>query len=268
MPRALVVVAHPDDETVCLGARLGRFGKAHFIYVTDGAPRNEEDSRVHGFETLDGYRMARAQELDRAFRYAGISSATRESLGIPDQEASRRLVELTGDVLARLRRYQPEVVFTHPFEGGHPDHDACAFAVHHAVRIAGEQVRPVVIEGGFYHAHDGTMETGTFVPHAARPLEISYELTAREQQRKRELIACFRTQQQTLSGFGVRYERFRIAPEYDFQMPPHEGTVLYDRHRWGMTQAHFARLTAQAEAQLDNAVAERCTEMRAGGVVL
>jgi LmbE family N-acetylglucosaminyl deacetylase len=191
MPRALVVMAHPDDETVCLGARLGRFGTAHFIHVTDGAPRNEEDSRAHGFATVDEYRRARATELERAFGYAGVSSATRESLGIPDQEASFQLVELTGHVLERLRRYKPEVVFTHPFEGGHPDHDACAFAVHHAVRLAGEQARPVIIEGGFYHARNGSVETGTFLPHVASPLEISYELTPTDQQRKRELIRMF-----------------------------------------------------------------------------
>jgi LmbE family N-acetylglucosaminyl deacetylase len=253
MPRALVVVAHPDDETVFLGARLGRFGQAYFVHVTDGAPRNEEDSRAHGFAALEAYRAARAEELDCAFRHAGISSVNRESLGIPDQEASLGLGELIGDILERLQREKPEAVFTHPFEGGHPDHDACAFAVHHAVRLAGEQASALIIEGGFYNACNGALETGKFLPYPRSPLEICYELTPREQQRKRELIACFATQRQTLSGFDLLYERFRIAPEYDFRRPAHEGTVLYDRHPWGMTAERFAALAAQAEAQCEGA---------------
>jgi LmbE family N-acetylglucosaminyl deacetylase len=253
MPRAMVVVAHPDDETVALGARLDRFGNGHFIYVTDGAPRNEADSRAHGFATLHEYRRARTKELDRAFRSAGVSFAARESLGIPDQEVGLRLAELTEHILERLRRYRPEVVFTHPFEGGHPDHDACAFAVHHALGLAREQVRPVIIEGAFYNARNGTMETGRFLPDPASRFEICYELSPKERQRKRELIACFTTQRETLGGFGVLCERFRIAPEYDFRRPPHEGTVLYDQHPWGMTAARFAALAAQAEIELTGA---------------
>jgi LmbE family N-acetylglucosaminyl deacetylase len=253
MPRALVVVAHPDDETVCLGARLGRFGDAHFIYVTDGAPRNEADSRAHGFATLEAYSNARAVELDCAFRSAGVSSARRESLGVPDQAAGLHLVELTEHILERLRRYRPEVVFTHPFEGGHPDHDACAFAVHHAVGLAREQVRPVIIEGAFYNARNGTMETGTFLRDPASQFEVCYELSPSEQQRKRELIAWFTTQRETLSGFGVLYERFRVAPENDFRRRPHEGAVLYEQHPWGMTAARFAALAAQAEIELTGA---------------
>lgn len=35
--RTLLVFAHPDDKTVALGARLGRFDAAHFVHVTDGA---------------------------------------------------------------------------------------------------------------------------------------------------------------------------------------------------------------------------------------
>src|SRR6185312_5372260 len=35
MPRAMLVFAHPDDEVVGLGARLGRFRSACFVHVTD-----------------------------------------------------------------------------------------------------------------------------------------------------------------------------------------------------------------------------------------
>lgn len=70
MPRAMVVVAHADDETIALGARMGRFQEAHFVHVTDGAPRNEQDSRAHGFAALADYRQARDHELREMFSRA------------------------------------------------------------------------------------------------------------------------------------------------------------------------------------------------------
>src|SRR4051794_12273490 len=154
LPRSMMVFAHPDDETVALGARLGRFGRAHFVYVTDGAPRNEQDSRWHGFASWRDYRAARSRELENLLISAAIASATYECLDLPDQEASLHLVPLSKRLSDRIAQHGPEVIFTHPYEGGHPDHDACAFAVHHAVRLcqsAGGQA-PVIIEGAFYNA--------------------------------------------------------------------------------------------------------------------
>ena len=40
------------------------------------------------------------------------------------------------------------VVLTHAYEGGHPDHDAVAFAVHRAAR----RTSAAVVEMPFYHA--------------------------------------------------------------------------------------------------------------------
>jgi hypothetical protein len=51
-------------------------------------------------------------------------------------------------------------------------------------------------------------------------------LTPRERDLKYEMLACFRTQQEILSRFGVEFERFRTAPAYDFTMPPHPGPLL------------------------------------------
>ncbi len=38
--RVMIVVAHPDDETIGLGAQLRRFEDALLVHVTDGAPRD------------------------------------------------------------------------------------------------------------------------------------------------------------------------------------------------------------------------------------
>ncbi len=246
----MLVFAHPDDETVALGARLGRFGSAHFVYVTDGAPRNEQDSRHHGFASWREYRAARLEELNDMLSAAGISSAAHECLDIPDQEAGLQLEPLSARVAELIARHRPEVIFTHPYEGGHPDHDACAFAVHHAVTlsVAREDLPPVIIEGAFYNA--AAPGPGSFLPGVDAALLTEFRLTPQERSRKQTRIDCFRSQRETLRGFPLDCERFRIAPAYDFRSPPHPPPLLYDGYPWGMTSQRFSQLAREAEALL------------------
>lgn len=44
----LLSAAHPDDETVGMGATLYRLREAAIIHVTDGAPRDMRDARAQG----------------------------------------------------------------------------------------------------------------------------------------------------------------------------------------------------------------------------
>jgi LmbE family N-acetylglucosaminyl deacetylase len=249
MPKAILVFAHSDDEVIALGGRLGRLQHAHFIHVTDGAPRNEQDSRAHGFASLEEYRCARAKEFSKALETAGLHHASYECLDIPDQEASLQLQQLTRRLFHRLNERRPDVIFTHPYEGGHPDHDACAFAVHRAVALMGAHAPklPLVIECASYHAGPNGIETGRFLPHSSNGQEIVYQLSSEERQRKQGLLECFSTQKDVLSYFKVEEERFRIAPEYDFGKPPHAGQVFYDQYPWGMTSQRFCELVIEAE---------------------
>jgi LmbE family N-acetylglucosaminyl deacetylase len=252
MPRAMLVFAHVDDETIALGARMGRFQEAHFVHVTDSAPRNEEDSRAHGFAALADYRQAREHELMEMFAVAGLSRVSHNCLNVPDQEASLQLAEITREVAQHIAHHEPEVIFTHPFEGGHPDHDACALAVHHAVTThdAQKNTAPVIIEAPFYHAGPQGFEAGTFPRSDRSTAEVVYELSPAERQRKHALIACFVTQQETLKGFHDATERYRIAPKYNFTRLPHPGKVLYDHYPWGMTSERFCALAQEADAEL------------------
>lgn len=248
VPRSLFILAHPDDETVAFGGRLGRFHTAHFVHVTDGAPRDGQDSRAHGFDSPAGYRRARFEELDEALRAAGLSHVSRQCLDIPDQEASLHLHWLAKRIYNLVEQYAPEVVFTHPYEGGHPDHDACAFAVHRAISfLCGDgDIRPVVIEGTFYHAGPSGIETGSFLPHPARTIEVVHSLSAAERENKRQRFACFKTQKQVLDNFQLDSERYRVAPDYDFLQPPHGGRVFYDAFPWGVTSERFSQLAEEA----------------------
>jgi LmbE family N-acetylglucosaminyl deacetylase len=238
---------------------MRRFRGQFLITVTDGAPRNQYDSRAYGFSSTDEYSRARHDELRRALDCAGFTGRA-EEFGIPDQEASFHLAELVGRLYDLLRKAQPECVFTHPYEGGHPDHDACAFVVHRAVaRLAVRTGRaPMIIECAFYHAGAESAEPGGFLPAPGETREIVHVLTPAERAIKREMIECFATQRNTLGNLASDCERFRIAPEYDFHTQPHPGRLLYESYDWGMTAARFCQLAQKADMELSAESATTC----------
>lgn len=231
--KTVVIVAHPDEETLACGALLPRLSDVTIVHVTDGAPRGPAEARRHGFVHWAEYARARRAELERATTIAGVPAPALKSLGLPDQGAAFGLAGLTRVLLGFIAG--AGLVLTHAYEGGHPDHDAVAFAVAAArARMRGRG--PAVIEMPLYRRP----EPGEGVARL--------RLTPDERARKARMLAEFVTQQEALMAFGVRDEVYRIAPEYDFTRPP--GEVLYDRFDWGMTGGRFAQLARVARGEL------------------
>lgn len=250
-PRVLLALAHSDDEVLAVGGRLERFGRSRLLTITDSAPRNGADARDHGFASLEEYRRSRHAEMFAALADAGLTEAVAPpfSKQVPDQEAAFHLKSLARALAEEIRSFMPEAILTHPYEGGHPDHDACAFAVHAAVRLAGSSL--AILETPFYNAgENGLMRTGIFLPSTTDATEIVCPLNTVEQERKRRRLACFVSQASTLAQFRVKEERFRLAPAYDFTRPPHEGRLLYETFPWGMDGARFRTLAAQGMEEL------------------
>jgi N-acetylglucosamine malate deacetylase 2 len=246
-----IVAAHPDDEIIGAGAQFSRWRNLEFIHVTDGAPRNLRDALAAGFAHRKNYALARKRELESALALAGLASAPRLELGFADQGASRSLVKLTRALMEAIRAIQPEALITHPYEGGHPDHDATAFAVHAACRLLlqAEGPAPEILEMTSYHNRAGIMVTGEFLPCADRQAR-TLRLTKGQRALKRQMFECFTTQEAVLRAFKLDCERFRPAPHYDFTQPPHPGPLYYERFDWGMTGARWRRLAKQALAEL------------------
>ncbi|HET9982717.1 MAG TPA: PIG-L family deacetylase [Longimicrobiales bacterium] len=252
-PRTLVVVAHPDDEVIGAASLLPRLGHAAFVHVTDGSPPDLADARAAGYDTREAYAAARRRELLAALALAGIGPEQARTLDIPDQHASFELVRITLALLELIWELRPEVLLTHAYEGGHPDHDATAFAAHAAralLAATGDVAAPLVAELAGYHAgNDGAMRTGEFLPARGRPT-VTVMLDDAARDLKRRLFAEFATQARVLEAFAIGAERFRPAPRYDFSRPPHAGRLFYERFEWGVTGERWRALAADASARL------------------
>ena len=229
----LVVVAHPDDESIGAGARLNKLGNSWIVEITDGAPDDVECARRHGFDTPEEYAITRRRELENAMAIAGFPLDRLISLGFTDGEVTLRLAEVCLRLTDLIDSLKPDVVLTHPYEGGHTDHDATAFAVHLACGALRREgiTPPAILELALYHARDGKKVVQQFLPHerADRDQRL-VRLTAAERAIKKRIFDAFLTQKSVLDQFGVEFERFRPAPRYIFTAPPHAGQLNYERY--------------------------------------
>ncbi len=220
------------------------------MHVTDGAPRRGLDAVNAGTNSWREYAALRRREFERAMRRAGVRTAQLICLGCPDQEASYNLVKLTRQLTALFQRIRPAVAFTHSYEGGHPDHDACAAAVRFACFFLPPQGnRPRIFEFASYHAGpNGAIETERFLP----PSRGLYRRTLTSQQRqvKRDLLSSYTSQRSVLGQFPLCEEPIRIAPKYDFRKAPHRGKLYYENFDWGVNGRTWRKLASRAMASL------------------
>jgi LmbE family N-acetylglucosaminyl deacetylase len=233
----MVLVAHPDDETTGGGALLNTFSELLLVHVTDGAPRRGSDAQNAGCASFREYAVLRRRELEAAVALAGWSAEQVVSLGYPDQEAALAMADAARGTAALIAEWRPDVLLTQPYEGGHPDHDATAFAAHAAVALLHPSARrPRLVEMASYHDGDGDGVTTfqEFLPCVARPV-TTVHLDDRARALKRQMLDAYRSQAATLASFRDDVERYRAAPSYDFTRPPHPGRLNYERFDWGAT---------------------------------
>jgi N-acetylglucosamine malate deacetylase 2 len=207
-----------------------------------------KDALSQGFSAREAYAECRRREFFAACRAGAISPREMIQLDCADQEASLHLAELAHRIAQLIDRLDVDTVLVHAYEGGHPDHDATAFAVHAAAQMCSSRAARL-IEFTSYHDRDGQFEAGVFLPREESP-EVVFRLGAEEVDRKERMFACYRTQQDVLRQFGIREERFRLAPAYNFTKPPHAGPAYYDRFPWGMTTSRWVELARAARRQL------------------
>jgi LmbE family N-acetylglucosaminyl deacetylase len=232
-PRLLVAFAHPDDETIGAGGVLRRLGDARLVCVTDGAPHRREWWGDPSLNSREEYAALRRRELRAALAVVGIGAERVCGFGVADQEASAHLAHIARRMAGEIAAAQPDAVLAPAYEGGHPDHDAVAFAVHAACALlaAEGRRRPEVVEYPLYHAEEERMIVSSWLP-GAEAGAVTVALSDDEQAAKRAMIGCHASQSATLAQFAVDAERFRPAPAYDFRQPPHAGRLNYEVFGW------------------------------------
>jgi LmbE family N-acetylglucosaminyl deacetylase len=248
----MVLAAHPDDDVLGAGALLARAPDAHVVYVTDGAPRDGEDARAHGFCAPAAYAAARRREAEAALALASVGAEQIVRLEIADQGATFALDRIVGALRDLVAAIRPSVILTHAYEGGHPDHDATAFAARAALADACPGA-PLLAEFSGYHAgSDGRRET-SFLADDRAP-ETRVVLSPVERRLKAAMFACHATQAAVLAGFPGDRETFRRAPAYDFSRPPHAGPLYYEAREsgaaWGIDGACWRSEAAAAGRRL------------------
>ncbi len=162
-PRALVVVAHPDDETFGLGAVLDRMAASgaavHVLCYTRG-----EASTLN--ENGADLRRVREQELRRASRELGVATVT--LLDYPDGRlGSVPPGELAGHAARVADRIHADglLVFDDTGITGHPDHQAATRAAVQAAAAAGLPVLAWALPA----AIAGQLRKETGQPFAGQP---------------------------------------------------------------------------------------------------
>jgi LmbE family N-acetylglucosaminyl deacetylase len=248
--RILVLAAHPDDETIGGSLVLRGARDVAVVHLTDGAPR-EARFRPAGVGAPAAYAEARRAELGRALDVAGIPADRRIGLGLTDQECAAELPALVRRLLPIVESLRPDVILTHAYEGGHPDHDAAALAASLAAALVARAggTGPERWEMALYHGGPGRLVTCDFLPRAGDE-RVTAHLSDEQRRAKGRMLDCFATQRALLAQFPDDVERFRPAPPYDFTRPPHPGPLWYEQLGWPLSGGRWRELAQRAMAEL------------------
>lgn len=246
------MAAHPDDEIIGLGTLLPKMTRLKaIIHVTDGAPRSGSDIRNAGCRHWLEYACLRRGESSEALAKAGALPLRQICLWSPDQQASFAIGRNAIRLASLFESLRPRLIFTHTYEGGHPDHDACVAAVHAAAALLRKKHKPAptILEFASYHLGSRGMEAECFLGDPEGPV-FQHPLSDAERRSKLLLFACFPSQQGVLSQFPCRNEPLRVAPAYNFREPPHAGKLFYEQFDWGVNGRQWRRIAKQAYAKL------------------
>src|SRR5690606_4939882 len=160
-----------------------------------------------GFQRRADYAAARHAEAVAALALAGVPRAHVHELGFVDQAVVQRLEALIERAAALISALAPDAVLTHPYEGGHPGHDATACAVHAALQTLARDgaPRPALLEFASYHVRGEGLAYGEFIVDPAVEMR-SVALDASARRRKLELLRCHGSQETVWRAFPLERE--------------------------------------------------------------
>ena len=223
--RILILVPHPDDEVVAAAASIGRAkaqGAVLFtLYLTDGCIARETMwpwlRKTHGAVVA-----RRRAEAERAAALLGATPVgwSRRSA----RRLWRELPEVHAEIDSAIKAHGPDQIWLPAYEGGNPDHDG----LNALGQLYSKDVS--VLEFAEYNYFGGETCAQDFPSPSGE--EQIMALTAAEQAQKRALLSAYASEQKNLNYVGVERECFRPLAAYDYSLPPHPGTLWYERFQW------------------------------------
>lgn len=249
--RCSVIVAHPADEVVGAGCLISKLVDVTVLHITDGAPWDMHDAEAAGFKQRSDYAEARRQECLAALAIANVPEERVIDFAVTDHCAAHCLADLTKKITTFLQQSAADIVVTHPYEGGHPDHDATAFATHAALRLMRENGfrPPVLFEMALHPSEDFKTKVPEFLP-GAEGETTTLLLDKRAEDLKQRMFACLETQRKSLEVSPLGPERFRQPADYDFSVPPQDGKLHYENFAWAPRSDEWQSLACKALADL------------------
>jgi LmbE family N-acetylglucosaminyl deacetylase len=249
--RYSVIVAHPADEVVGAGCLISKLVDVSVLHVTDGAPEDMQYAKAAGFKERAEYAEARRQECLAALAIANVPQNRVVDLEVVDQCAPHYLADLTKKIATFLQQSGADIVVTHPYEGGHPDHDATAFATHSALRLIEKNGfrPPVLFEMALHPSADGKAKVPEFLPGSAGET-TTLLLDEKALELKQRMFACFESQKDSLEVSPFGPEKFRQPAKYDFSAPPQCGKLHYENFDWALRSEEWQSLARKALAEL------------------
>jgi LmbE family N-acetylglucosaminyl deacetylase len=244
--RCSVIVGHPADEIVGAGCLISKLEQVTVVHITDGA-RDLSEAKAAGFEDVAAYAEARKRECRAALALAHVPADRIVEFGVPASAACDYLSDLTKRIASFLQESETDIVVTHPYEGGHPDHDATAFATHAALRLMQRNgfKPPTLFEMALHPGNDEVSKLPEFLP-GVEGETTTLVLDERATELKRQMFECLTSQRQSIEASPVGLERFRQPPEYDFSAPPQQGKLHYENFDWAPRAAEWQRYARKA----------------------
>jgi len=204
--KVLVLVAHPDDETIGCSGLLQRVSAALVVFAVDGAPPRYGFEKQYGsLQQYSDIRFLEASVALSAIPHCSFDRLARQNgAHYVDQHLFEQMPEALISLNKFVCRFSPDFIVTHAYEGSHIDHDACHFLAAHIARAHNLLLMEFP---SYWKAEDGRDIFQQF--RNTRNEQVILELSDHETEVKRQMLASYRTQQTLTPVFHLHTERFR-----------------------------------------------------------
>jgi LmbE family N-acetylglucosaminyl deacetylase len=250
-PICLLLLAHPDDEFFILPAiqHINSAGaKVLILFLTDGS--------AYGVEPEN-----RIEESRNVLAQWGVHPQSIASIGIKlkvaDLTLHRNFEASYAAVIEAIKGYSIELIITHSWEGGHPDHDAAHLI---GVRLARDLRRSRSIYE--FSAYNLWRRWWPFIrcmslineEHDEESCHLARRTSLFTAVRWTKSVLGYRSQWRTflqLMPFCLpqlvwwRRVPLRLVPESrDYNLPPHPGVTISEK-RFNVSFTEFQRESAR-----------------------